>query len=446
MLDRYTLPAMKQLWGRPESKFEFWLKVEMAYLQARMELEDLPREAYDAFVNAKLIINVPRIEELEAEFDHDMIAFIVHIQEQMEAAGYGNWKGEFHKKITSYNIEDPALILMLQDAATLILEELNNLKKAILDLAIQHQWTLMIARTHGQSAEPSTFGQLLLVFADAITRSRNRLIQVENSDLTEGNMSGAVGTFAGLDIRCVNRALEILDLLPSRYETQILQRDRHAMLLSVLAITAGTIEQIARTFWEMMRSDVHELEEPRRPKQRGSSAMAHKKNPILTERLMGMARLLRAYAHAAMENIATPEWRDISQSSVERHIFPDATSLCHYMIVKLTSLVKRLVVFPERMRENLDNTYGVWAGQQVRAALMDKSIDYDTAYLLIQQVSFEAVEKRIQMIELLSNTPISEGDSRTAKDVIGETKLQVMFDPIEYVRAGIEHIFSREEE
>ena len=445
MLDRYTLPAMKDLWGRPESKFEFWLRVEMAYLQARTELEDLPREAYDAFVNAKLQINVARIDELEAEYDHDMIAFIVMVQEQMEKAGYGIWKGEFHKKITSFDIEDPALILMLQKAVTLILGELTDLKDALLNLSLQHQWTLMIAITHGQYAEPSTFGQLLLAFTNAIERARSRVALVLNIELVEGKMAGAVGSYAGLDVKCVDRALEILDLLPSQAETQIIQRDRHAMLLSVLAITAGTIEQICRTFWEMMRSDVHELEEPRRPKQRASSAMAHKKNPILIERLMGMARLMRANAHAAMENIATPEWRDISQSSVERHIFPDATSLVHYMIVKMTSMIKRLVVFPERMRENLNNTYGVWAGQQVRTALMDKGIDYDTAYLYVQQVSFNAAEKRIQMIELLSNIPISENDSRTAKDIISDTKLQAMFDPMEYVRAGIERIFSREE-
>ena len=225
---------------------------------------------------------------------------------------------------------------------------------------------------------------------------------------------------------------------------QVLQRDRHAAVMSALAIAAASIGQMCRTFWELMRSEVGELEEPRREKQRGSSAMPWKKNPILTERLMGMSRLVRGAADTAMENVATPEWRDISQSCVERHIFGDATSQVHYMAAKATGLVKRLVVFPRQMELNLEvNSLGVWAGQRVQMELMGAGLSYDLAYNYVQASSFHAVDKRISMQQVFGIQKISESDPRTALSILGKAKLKDCFDPRAYVETGINTIFSR---
>lgn len=438
MLTRYTLAAMRHLWGREETKFEFWLKVELAILKARVQLGDLSLEAFNA-ISKNANFTVARINELEAMYDQDMIAFVVTVQESLAGAGVGEFASELHKGVTSYDIEDPALILMLKEANALVLEELRKLKDALLQKAKEHRWTLMIARTHGQYAEPTTFGQLLLVYAEAVQRS---IARIEQAELNEGKISGAVGTYAGIDPEIELVALRELGLTPARAETQILQRDRHAAYLANLAVVAATIEQMCRTFWEMMRSDAHELEEPRSERQRGSSAMSHKKNPILTERLMGLSRMIRACAHVAMENVATPEARDISQSSVERHIFPDATSLVHYMASRATNLVARLVVFKDRMRENLEHrTYGVWATQQVRVALMDAGVSYDAAYVYTQQAAFNAIKRGVHIREVFSEILISREDPRTAIDVLGERELVKCFDADSYVRAGIEVIF-----
>jgi adenylosuccinate lyase len=444
MLDRYTLPEMRRLWGRSETRFERWLNVELAVLEARAELGFLALEVPPA-IKEHAGFSVERIRELERLYDHDMIAFVVCVQEFLERAGTGQWKEEFHKTLTSYDVEDPALVLMLREALELVLTELRNLEVALRQKAGEHKWTLMIARTHGQYAEPTTLGQLLLVFAEAVSRSIRRLNTCLVEELGEGKISGAVGTYAGMDVRVEERALAKLGLKPAKVETQILQRDRHAAVLSALATAAGTIEQMARTFWEMMRSDVGELQEPRTETQRGSSAMAHKKNPILTERLMGMSRLVRGAAHAAQENIATPESRDISQSSVERHILPDATALLHYMANKATGLVQGLVVFKDRMRHTLENrTQGVWAGQQIRNALMEVGVPYDLAYLHIQQASFATGAQERHLAEVLCEMPLSMEDARTAQDILGKERFTQCFNAERYLTDGIEHIFRKE--
>ena len=438
MLKRYAYREMQTLWSE-ENRYKTWLKVELAVLEARFKLRELPREGFEA-IRYHARINVARINELDNLYRHDMIAFIESVQESLETAGVGKWKNEFHKKLTSYNVEDPAMVLLLRSATNAIIFVLHGLHSALRDKAVEHRNTIMIARTHGQYAEPTSFGHLLMVFEFGIKRSIERLHHVGRDELNQGNISGAVGVYGELDPKVEAKALEILELRPAQAETQILQRDRHAALLSAIAIAGGTIEQIARTFWEMMRSDVCELREPRAPEQRGSSAMAHKRNPILTERLMGMARLLRGYAHAAMENIATPECRDISQSSVERHIFPDATSLLDYMVRKMTELVEGLVVFSHCMLENLENSQGVWASQRVRNALMDAGIPYSEAYQYVQQLSFEAEKDRMHLKTLLTLRPLN---GRYVTDILPSEKIEECFDVNAYIQKGIEHIFSQ---
>ncbi|MDD5110447.1 MAG: adenylosuccinate lyase [Patescibacteria group bacterium] len=444
MLKRYTLPPMRELWLREETKFERWHEVELAVLFARAQKGEISMEAYTA-IRAHARIDVGRIEALEAVLVHDMLAFIGCIQESLDAAGVGQYRGEYHKYLTSYNVEDPALILILRQAAELILTELVALQRALENKAREHQWTLMVARTHGQYAEPTTFGHLLEVYACAVGRSIRRLRTVRDTELTEGNISGAVGNYADVDPAIEEPALAVLGLHPAEAETQILQRDRHAMVLSVLAVAASTIEQICRTFWEMMRSDVGELREPRKSKQRGSSAMPWKKNPVFTEQLMGLPRLVRAYAEVACENVATPEWRDISQSSVERHILPDATALVHYMASKLASLVNRLEVFPDRMGKNLEATRGVWAGNRVRNALLEAGVDPNVAYEHVQRCSFQAVDQGLPLYQALEQGQFAveplDAEGRTAADIIGKERLASFFDARTYIERGIKHIF-----
>lgn len=438
MLTRYTLDPMKRLWGDPGAKFQYWLKVELAMLKARQLKGQITEGCYNAIAaNAK--IDVARIDQLEGEFRHDMIAFVVAVQESLTAAGAGQYKEELHKYLTSYDTEDPAMILMLRRAVELVLLELEQLSDALCIQADANKDVPMIARTHGQFAEPTTFGAMLLVHYYEIDRSMERLKYVLATDLSEGKMSGAVGSYAGLNPELETLALQELGLRPAKAETQILQRDRHANLLSVLAIAGASIERLARSFWEMMRSDVGELQEPRSKKQRGSSAMAHKKNPILTEQLMGLPRLLRSCAHAAIENVATPECRDISQSSVERHIFPDATSLLHYMATKAAGLVGGLVVNRERMLYNLTTaSRGVWASQLVRTALMEEGVGYDEAYEYLQQASFRL---DVTLLQAVSEMPLSENDRRTALDILGQPRLEGCFDAMAYIGPGIQHLF-----
>jgi adenylosuccinate lyase len=439
MLQRYTLEPMRSHWGDQSTKFSFWLMVEFAWLKARREAGDLSAVAHDA-IRREASFSVSRIEEFEAEYGHDMIAFVKAVQTSLGEAGVGEYSVEFHKFLTSYDTEDPAMVLMLRQALEWVLLELEKFALALLNKAEQHKTTLMIMRSHGQFAEPSTFGHLLLVSYHETRRNISRLRGVLDNELGEGKMSGACGSYAGISPALEAAALAELGLRPAKAETQILQRDRHATVINALSVTAGSIERMARTFWEMMRSEVRELEEPRSKRQRGSSAMAHKKNPILTEQLMGLPRLLRGYAVAAMENIATPEARDISQSSVERHVFPDATSLVHYMARKATGLVEGLVVFPERMLYNLNvASRGVWASQNVRNSLMEHGVEYDPAYEYLQEACFDTT---LTLSESMDKKPISDNDPRTGLDILGRERLDACFNAWEYVRPGVEHMFA----
>lgn len=442
MIPRYTLPLMREIWN-DQAKYERWLSVELAMLRARVKLGSLDEAVYQAIAE-HASVNAERINEIDKAIEHDLNAFIECVHESLQKAGCGSYAGEFHLGMTSYDTEDPALVLILREAVTLVLTELRKLREVLRAQSLRYQWTLMIASTHGQDAEPSTFGALLRVYYFAVGRSITRLEDLLDRELSEARMSGAVGNYAGCDPKLAAVALENLGLREAAAETQILQRDRHAQLTATLAVAAGTMEQIARTFWELMRSRSHELEEPRKPKQKGSSAMAHKKNPILCERIMGMARLVRGNTVSMLESIATPEWRDVSQSSVERVALADALTTVHYMASKLTWITENLVVYADRMRANLDlATYGVWAGQQVRNALMRAGVSYEVAYRYVQEASFNAVKDRKHVKVLFQQMLVPEGNMDTAANIIGANTLDECFDPVPYIRPGILHLFSR---
>lgn len=444
MIERYTLPEMSKLW---KTKFENWWRVEEAVLEARFSLYgEPPEEAIEDIAEAVSAagISAARIKELEAIYEHDLIAFVVHIQEIIKAAGLGQYAGEIHKWMTSYDTEDPAMVLMLREAIWLIVGELTLLEQALRKRAAEHKWTLMIARTHGQYAEPTTFGHLLLVYAEAIKRSIHRLEYVLENELKEAKLSGAVGNYTMMPPKLEKLALDILGLVPAAAETQIVQRDRVAMMTSVLAVAAASIEQIARTLHLMMHSTIRELQEPKGAKARSSSAMSHKHNPNKIERVFGMARLLRGHLQPALENVATLEFREISQSSVERHILPDATSQVQFMASQMRAIVEGLIVHADRMKLNLNDTQGVWATQEVRTKLMEHEISYDEAYLYTQQCAYIATEQRTSMLEImrrgqLPNTLLKEA---TAEYCLGAEVLESCFDPVAHIRRGIEHIFS----
>ncbi len=435
MLPRYTLPEMRKLWSE-ETKFGTWLNVELAMIRARINPE-LFGIAQKIEKYAKFDLN--RIAELEEIYEHDMIAFVECVQESLKDTEVREWAHEIHKGLTSYDVEDPALILILRQACIYIIEEIDKLGDALRKKASEHKDMLMIARTHGQFAEPDTFGRLLKVFEEAIMRSSIRLTNVLEDELAEAKISGAVGNYAGMDPLLEAKALGFLGLKPARAETQILQRDRHAAFLCALALAASSIGQMAKTFWQMMRSDVGELQEPRKPKQRGSAAMAHKINPIKTEQLFGLSRLVRVYAHVAMEDIESIECREISQSSVERHIFPDATSLVHYMARRATTLVRDLVVFEDKMADNLEqSTFGVWASQRIRNALMDSGVPYSEAYEFIQAACFEAVKTKTPLKRILFGKNVGE---RKFKDILTNLTVAKCFNAYDYVAAGVAHTF-----
>ena len=441
--ERYQPKEMEEIWN-DKSKYDHWLQVELALIRARVSKGEVSQEDYEAIARNSSF-SVERIEEIDAEIQHDLQAFVDAVRESLQAAGLGDLTGQVHRKITSYDTEDPATMVMLIASARLIRQALDGLYQALLTRAFEHKYTLYSARTHGQDAEPDTFGRLLLTFADDCTFALQELDHITQEVLPVGKISGAIGNYADVDPELEKMALRFLDLKPVRVSTQIVQRSRHATYLSWIATTGGSLERMSKTFWIMMHSSIRELREPRSSKQKGSSAMPHKKNPILTERLMGMVRLLRAYAMAAQENIATPECRDISQSSVERIIFPDSTSLLYYMLKKATGLVNRLEVFPERMQRNLyEGTHGTWASQQLKTALVDAGVDPEITYRFVQEMCFRADDEDVQLLNILQVTPIpGDPENRSIPLILGDQKLAKIFDPMAYTKPGVEIIFAR---
>jgi len=399
MIDRYVPQKMVKVWNLLR-KYQGWLEVEMAFLWAKAKLGMIEEKVFE-HIGAQASFSVKQIEEIDKEIEHDMNAFIMAVRKSLE-----EHTGEFHKGITSYDIEDPALCLQLREAIEIIILDLEVLMIAILERAKEHKWTLMMGRTHGIQGEPITFGWKLCVWHYALERALNRLEQAKEI-ISYGKISGAMGAYGDLDPRIERLVCQKLDLKPSKASTQILQRDRHAEYMSALAITAGTLEQIATEIRLLAKTEIGEVEEPRKPKQKGSSAMPHKKNPILCERICGLARVVRANALIAFENVATWDERDISQSSAERVIFPDSTQVLDYMIQKLTWVIKGLKIFPERMLANMEMSYGVTASQQVNVALLNKGLDPDMVYYFVQKCAFKAIEQKRPFRQVLLEEPIN---------------------------------------
>ncbi len=398
MIPRYTLPEMGAIWIE-QAHFEGMLRVEIAVARAEVSRGMVPAEAVRV-IEARAKVDVDRIAEIEKTTDHDVIAFVSQVAETVGEEGR-----YLHLGLTSSDVVDTALGLQLQAAGKRLLEDCDALVETLVARARAEANTVMMGRTHSVHAEPTTMGMKIAGWAFEIARDRTRLAAAVD-DASTGKISGPVGTYSHLDPDLEEEVLADLGLHRDPISTQIVQRDRHAALIAAVAITGGSLERIATEVRNLQHTEIGELMEPFRAGQKGSSAMPHKRNPILSERIAGMARLLRGYAAAAMEN--QPLWheRDISHSSAERVLLPDATILLDYMLVKTRGLVERLVVRPERMRENIERGLGLHCSGRVLLALVEQAgLSREEAYAVVQRNSLRAADERRQLRDLLAADP-----------------------------------------
>jgi len=377
MIERYTLAPMGNLWT-DAYKFQTWLDVELAVCEAQAELGYIPAEAV-AEIKAKAAFEPQRVLEIEAEVKHDVIAFLTNVNENVGGAGR-----YIHLGLTSSDVLDTGLALQLVASLTLLQEHLEYLIQAVRHRAQEHRYTVMVGRSHGIHAEPITFGFKLAGWLAELLRHRDRLCQLQRT-IAVGKISGAVGTYANIDPRVEAIACQKLGLQPDTASTQVISRDRHADYAQTLALVGATLDRFAVEIRNLQRTDVLEVEEFFSKGQKGSSAMPHKRNPIRSERLTGLARVLRGNAMAALENVALWHERDISHSAVERVILPDSSILCHFMLVEMTDLIQHLQVYPENMRRNMNCYGGVIFSQRVLLALVEKGLSREAAYALVQK-------------------------------------------------------------
>jgi len=438
MVPRYARPAMTALW-EPEAKFRIWFEIEAHATQKLGELGVVPKSAGKALWDwwaTSPKIDVEAIDAIEAVTKHDVIAFLTWVAEQVDAAGYTGEARFMHQGMTSSDVLDTTLAVQLTRATDILLEDLNALLAAIEIRAEEHKFTPTIGRSHGIHAEPVTFGLKLAQAYAEFDRCKQRLIAAR-AEIATCAVSGAVGTFANIDPEVEAYVAEQLGLTPEPVSTQVIPRDRHAMYFSTLAIIAGSIERLAVEVRHLQRTEVLEAEEYFSPGQKGSSAMPHKRNPILTENLTGQARMIRAYALPALENVALWHERDISHSSVERFIGPDATITLDFALARLTGVVEKLLVYPERMQANMDSMGGLVHSQRVLLALTQAGVSREDAYRLVQRNAMKVWESSGQMslLDLLK-----ADDEVTA--ALSHEELEEKFD-LEYHFKHVDTIFAR---
>jgi adenylosuccinate lyase len=377
MIERYTRPAMGRIWTE-QNKYQRWLDVELAVTETLAEEGVIPKDAAREII-AKAGFSVERIHAIEAEVKHDVIAFTTSVSEKVgPAARY------FHFGLTSYDVVDTALALQVADASAIISSAISSLLQVLEKRAHEFKSTVTVGRTHGIHAEPTTFGLKLALWYDEMRRQERRFLEAVET-MRVAKLSGAVGTFAHLSPGIEEKVLKKLSLAPANIATQVIQRDRHAHYLSVLALIGATLEKIALEIRHLQRTEIREAEEYFSPGQKGSSAMPHKRNPVISEQICGLARLLRTNAAAAMENVALWHERDISHSSVERIIFPDSTILADYLLDRATTMIGRLVVYPDRMRQNLELTHGLIHSGELLLELVAKGVSREDAYRWVQR-------------------------------------------------------------
>jgi adenylosuccinate lyase len=393
MIERYTRTEMGALWS-PESKFRRWLDVEIAVCEAWAAKRKIPKKSL-RIIKERADFSIERIDEIEAKVRHDVIAFLTAVAENV-----GPDSRYIHMGLTSSDVTDTAQGLLLKKAASLIIKQARGLREALKEKAFQYRKTPCIGRSHGVHAEPMTFGLKFALWYEEMGRNLERLRNAQKT-VSVGKLSGAVGTFSNISPEMEDGILKALGLRPEPLATQVVQRDRHAEYMSALAITAATVEKIAVEIRHLQRTEVREAEEPFRKGQKGSSAMPHKRNPVGCENLSGLARLVRSNAQAAYDNVALWHERDISHSSVERVIIPDSSILVDYMLHRLTGIVRDMHVYPARMKENMDRSFGLYNSQRVMLALVDKGMTREDAYEIVQRNAMKCWKQQKPFIDIL---------------------------------------------
>jgi adenylosuccinate lyase len=425
VIARYSRPAMARIWS-DENKLARWLDVELAALDAWAEVGEIPADAV-AEIRLRAVAPSPeRVEEIEARTHHDVAAFVDAVAETL--GEHGRW---FHYGLTSSDVLDTALALQIREAGTLVLGGIERAFEVVAAQAEAQRETVQMGRTHGIHAEPTTFGLKLAGWAFELDRNRARLGRALEG-MRVGKLSGAVGTYSATSPEIERIACERLGLEPAPTSTQILQRDRHAELLSALALVAASLEKFALEIRHLARTEVGEVQEPFGKGQKGSSAMPHKRNPVVAERICGLARVVRAGATVGLENVALWHERDISHSSAERVVIPDSFLALDYMLDRFAWLIEGLVVRTERMRRNLESSHGLYFSQRLLLALVESGLSRDDAYRLVQRHALRAWDEEQDFREL----------ARSDREVAGRVDLDAIFDPAAYTR-HVDTVFER---
>ncbi len=428
MIKRYTLPEMGKIW-EDEFRFSTWLKIEVLACEAREELGEIPEEDVD-IIKAKANFNVERILEIEEETKHDVIAFLTNVAEYV-----GPESRHIHYGMTSSDILDTTLSYQMKAAGEILLSDLLKFKEALKKRAVEHKKTICVGRSHGIHAEPTTYGLKFALWYEETKRNVKRLESAIDT-ISVGQISGAVGTFDHLSPKVEEYVCEKMGLKPAPVSTQIIQRDRHAEYLSTLAVIGASLEKIAVEIRHLQRTEVLEAEEFFSKGQKGSSAMPHKRNPIVSERVSGLARLLRGNATAALENVALWHERDISHSSVERVIVPDSCITLNYMFSLMTKLIENLLIYPENALENLNKTRGLVFSQKVLLKLVEKGATREDAYKLVQTPAMKVWgDKSANLESELLN-------SEEVKKYLNDNDIKQIFNTKEMVK-NVDYIFAR---
>ncbi|MDD3031108.1 MAG: adenylosuccinate lyase [Candidatus Caldatribacteriota bacterium] len=428
MIDRYAFEPMKSLWC-DKKKYDSWLKVELAVCEVRKELGLLDRETYD-LIKKKASFSVKRINEIEKITRHDVLAFTTNVGENL-----GEYSRYFHQGMTSSDILDTSLSLILQEASLIIIKDIKELMRILKQLAFENKDTIMIGRTHGVHAEPITLGFKFTLWYSEMCRNLKRMENTLEEDVSFGKISGAVGTFAHLEPRLEEMVCSKLGLKAADISSQIIQRDRHAHFVSILAIIASSLEKFATEIRSLQRTEILELEEGFSEGQKGSSAMPHKKNPILCERISGLSRVIRGNALSSLENNNLWHERDISNSSVERIVLPDTTILIDYMLKKFYFVLEKLKINKNNMEKNLRLTKGIIFSQRVLLALTNKGLSREDAYKKVQIKTLKAWEDKNDFKEMLLN-------DKEIRKYLSDDDINECFDYGYFIR-NIDYIYSR---
>jgi len=427
VIARYSREKMTAIWSQ-ENKYQKWLDVEVAACEAMVKLGKVPAQAVEN-IKAKAVINVSRIDEIEKITKHDVIAFVSSLTEKI-----GDDGRFIHMGLTSSDVLDTALAIQLKESAEMLLDDLDHLLAVLKKRAFEHKNTLMIGRSHGIHAEPITFGLKMALWYQEMQRNHSRLVRAKET-VSYGKIAGAVGTFSFIEPFVEEYVCEKLGLKPAPVSSQIVQRDRHAEFFSTLAIIASSLDKFAQEIRLLQRTEVREAEEYFSPGQKGSSAMPHKRNPVLSENISGLSRLVRAYAVAALEDVALWHERDISHSSVERVIGPDATIVLDFMLGRFTGMMDKLVVYPERMMSNLNMTHGVIFSQMVLLSLIEKGTTREDAYAIVQKNAMKSWQEGIEFRNLLEQDDV-------VQKYLNKTDLDGIFKVKNFLK-NLDFIFNR---